>query len=395
MLWLTIRLHGCSRVIEFCGHVRPTDLPSELHLLPQAAFVLEDFETAARTAGLLRVFVRSAVRQGNQNAAQHLCSLPWPIHPSIIGRMVDGLDKALQSLQPDALVAVLADCPFAELLQMSSPVRASAIAARCRVWPQVLDLRECLSPTLPGWQMDFAKNFLRLLCNEKHRKARRDDVVPNLAGPTMLSRGECRTSDILQQDLSGVTCLHLHNSDLNADLLQVLPSILPSLTALSHIVIDVPEAYRQLQLPELASNEEFGAPTYPWYHLAAEYPGMSTIGAEAVTAFKGTVATDAFVTLLECLPHHGQNLREVVLRGVSLHISGVDEWGPALGKLDQLEVLELDVISTGAHSEQHDGHRCYLCKLCCMFNPCNFKTSQPLPLKPGVEAFARELCKAC
>ena len=284
---------------------------------------------------------------------QHLFALPWPLYPSVLGDMLNGLREALKNLSSDALTAVLVDCAFADLLELSPSVRANAIAARCCIWPQVLDLRECLSPTRSGWQMHFAKNFLGLL-HEKYQQQGRRENQSSPECTRLLSRVEIRTSELLQDDLAGVTCLHLHNSDVNTDLLQVLPAIVPSLTSLSHLIIDAPEVYRQLQLPELAQNEELGAPQYPWYHLALEYPGMSTIGAETRNSYKGAVDTSAFVALLDSLPNKGR-LRAIVLRGVSLHITGVDDWGPALGKLDKLESLELDVISTGMDFAQHFG----------------------------------------
>lgn len=294
--------------------------------------------------------MRTAVRQGNQNPGRHLLSLPWPLHPAVICSLADALDKALQMLRPGALAAVLMDCTFAEVLEMSLPVRAATIASRCVIWPQVLDLRESLSPARPAWQLNSVSHFLNVL-NERHDSKAgegRTNVVRNPVCPAFLSRLESLTFEPLKNILAGIIRLQLHSTDLNNDLLHVLPSVLPSLISLCHLVIDAPEVYRQLQLPELTGDYELGAPQYPWYHLALEYPGMAAMRAQVNSGFKGVVETQAFVSLLEALPEYGRHLEALVLRGVSLHISGIDDWTRALGRLDNLTVLELDVISTGA-----------------------------------------------
>lgn len=315
----------------------------------QAAYAIQDSSTVTSLVGTLRPYVRTAVRQGNQTPGQHLLSLPWPLHPAVISGLAEALDKALQTLGPGALVAVLMDCTFAEVLEMSLPVRAATIASRCAIWPQVLDLRESLSPSRPAWQMNTVSHFLSVLHKMHDRKAEqgRSNVVRNPVCPVFLSGLESLTFEPLKHILAGVIRLQLHNTDLNNDLLHVLPSVLPSLISLSHLVIDAPEVYRRLQLPELAGDHELGSPQYPWYHLAPEYPGMAAIRAQINSGFKGVVETKAFVSLLEALPDYGRRLEALALRGVSLHISGIDDWILALGRLDNLTVLELDVISTG------------------------------------------------
>lgn len=315
----------------------------------QAAYAVEDIDTATLLVARLRQDVRAALRQAADDPHQHLRSLPWPVQPAIAESITDSLNTALQTLRPGALAAVLLDCTFTEVLEMSLPVRAAAIASRCTIWPEILDLRESLAPARPYWQMDAAAHFLNVLLQKHDRKAckGRAELVRNPVCPTLLSRLECMTSTPLQHLLAGVCRLMLHSTDLNHDIMHVLPSILPSLKSLCHLVIDAPEVYRQLQLPELAVDDELGAPQYPWYHLALEYPGMAALRANVSAGFKGVIETKAIVSMLDALPKYGQQLKCLVLRGVALHMSGIDEWSRALGRLDQLRTLEIDVISTG------------------------------------------------